>query len=187
MQDSPLAPETLANLDDGERFDWLRLLRCENIGPRTFQVLISRHGSAGAALAALPALIASGKPGRPIRIATREETESEFDAAQRLGARFIGINEPDYPALLRATASAPQLIAVRGNFSSLRRSKIAIVGARNASAAGLAFTSQLARGIARAGQYLLIVSCCGDLQSANNSLHNQPLSFAEVKFSLAMA
>jgi hypothetical protein len=41
MQDSPLAPETLANLDDGERFDWLRLLRCENIGPRTFQVLIA--------------------------------------------------------------------------------------------------------------------------------------------------
>jgi hypothetical protein len=79
------------------------------------------------------------------------------------------------------------LIAVRGNLSSLRRSKIAIVGARNASTAGLAFTSQLARGIARAGQYLLIVSCCGDLQSANNSLHNQPLSFAEVKLSLAMA
>jgi DNA processing protein len=44
MQDSPLAPEALANLDDGERFDWLRLLRCENIGPRTFQVLLRRHG-----------------------------------------------------------------------------------------------------------------------------------------------
>ena len=160
MQDSPLAPETLANLDDGERFDWLRLLRCENIGPRTFGVLLSRHGSAGAALAALPALIASGKAGRAIRIASVEETEREIEAAQRLGARFIGIGEPDYPALLRATASAPPLIAVRGNLSSLRRSKIAIVGARNASAAGLAFTSQLARGIALAGQYLLVVSFC---------------------------
>jgi DNA processing protein len=155
MQDSPLAPETLANLDDGERFDWLRLLRCENIGPRTFQVLLRRHGSAGAALAALPALIASGKAGRPIRIATVEETEREIEAAQRLGARFTGIGEPDYPALLRATASAPPLIAVRGNLSSLRRSKIAIVGARNASAAGLAFTSQLARGIARAGHVIV--------------------------------
>jgi DNA processing protein len=155
MQDTPLAPEALANLDDGERFDWLRLLRCENIGPRTFQVLLRRHGSAGAALAALPALIASGKAGRPIRIATVEETEREIEAAQRLGARFIGIGEPDYPALLRATASAPPLIAVRGNLSSLRRSKIAIVGARNASAAGLAFTSQLARGIARAGHVIV--------------------------------
>jgi len=155
MEETPLAPETLGPLDDGERFDWLRLLRCENIGPRTFQALLSRHGSAGAALAALPALIASGKPGRPIRIATSEETERELEAAQRFGARFIGINEPDYPALLRRTASAPPLIAVRGNLSSLRRSKIAIVGARNASAAGLAFTSQLARGIARAGHVIV--------------------------------
>jgi DNA processing protein len=155
MKETPLAPETLGPLDDGERFDWLRLLRCENIGPRTFNVLLSRHGSAGAALAALPALIASGKPGRPIRIATVEETEREIEAAQRLGTRFIGIGEPDYPVLLRATASAPPVIAVRGNLSSLRRSKIAIVGARNASAAGLAFTSQLARGIARAGHVIV--------------------------------
>jgi DNA processing protein len=155
MEETPLAPETLGPLDDGERFDWLRLLRCENVGPRTFQVLLNRHGSAGAALASLPALIASGKAGRAIRIASVEETEREIEAAQRLGARFIGIGEPDYPALLRATASAPPLIAVRGNLSSLRRSKIAIVGARNASAAGLAFTSQLARGIARAGHVIV--------------------------------
>jgi DNA processing protein len=44
---------------------------------------------------------------------------------------------------------------VRGNVLSLRRSKIAIVGARNASAAGLAFTAQLARGIARAGHVIV--------------------------------
>jgi DNA processing protein len=155
MGDSPRALGTAASLDDSERFDWLRLLRCENIGPRTFNVLLNRHGSAGAALAALPALIASGKPGRAIRIATVEETEREIEAAQRLGARFIGVNEPDYPALLRAIASAPPMIAVRGNLSSLRRSKIAIVGARNASAAGLSFTSQLARGIARAGHVIV--------------------------------
>jgi len=155
MEDIPLAPEALGPLDDGERFDWLRLLRCENIGPRTFQVLLSRHGSAGAALAALPALIASGKAGRPIRIATIAEIEREIEATHRVGARFIGSGEPDYPALLRRTASAPPLIAVRGNILSLRRSKIAIVGARNASAAGLAFTAQLARGIARAGHVIV--------------------------------
>jgi len=155
MEDIPLAPEALGPLDDGERFDWLRLLRCENIGPRTFQVLLSRHGSAGAALAALPALIASGKAGRPIRIATIAEIEREIEATHRAGARFIGSGEPDYPALLRRTASAPPLIAVRGNVLSLRRSKIAIVGARNASAAGLAFTAQLARGIARAGHVIV--------------------------------
>jgi DNA processing protein len=155
MDETQHSPETLAPLDDGERFDWLRLLRCENIGPRTFQVLLSRHGSAGAALAALPALIASGKAGRPVRIATIEEIEREVEATLRAGARFIGIGEPEYPALLRRTASAPPVIAVRGNFASLKRSKIAIVGARNASAAGLAFTAQLARGIARSGHVIV--------------------------------
>jgi DNA processing protein len=95
MEDSPLAPETLVPLDHGELFDWLRLLRCENIGPRTFGVLLNRHGSAREALAALPAMIASGKPGRPIRIATVEEIEREIEAVQRSGARFIGIGEPD--------------------------------------------------------------------------------------------
>ena len=112
--------KALGPLDDGERFNWLRLLRCENIGPRTFQVLLSRHGSAGAALAALPALIASGKAGRPIRIATIAEIEREIEATHRVGARFIGSGEPDYPALLRRTASAPPLIAVRGNVLSLQ-------------------------------------------------------------------
>jgi DNA processing protein len=133
----------------------LSLLRCENIGPRTFRVLLDLHGSAGAALAALPALIASGKAGRPIRIATVDEVEREIAATHQAGARFIGIGEPDYPALLRRTPSPPPLIAVRGNVLSLRRSKIAIVGARNASAAGRAFTAQLARGIARSGHIIV--------------------------------
>jgi DNA processing protein len=118
MDETQLSAETLAPLDDSERFDWLRLLRCENIRPRTLQVLLSRQGSAGAALAALPALIASGKARRPIRIATIEEIEREVEATPRAGA-------------------APPVIAVRGNVASLRRSKIAIVGARNASAACL--------------------------------------------------
>jgi DNA processing protein len=155
MDGPPLDFEVLGPLDDRERFDWLRLLRCDNVGPRTFRVLLDRHGSAGAALAALPALIASGKTGRPIRIATSEEIEREIEAAHRAGARFIGIGEPEYPALLRRTPSPPPLIAVRGNVLALRRSKIAIVGARNASAAGLAFTAQLARGIARSGHVIV--------------------------------
>ncbi|MCI0465656.1 MAG: DNA-processing protein DprA [Beijerinckiaceae bacterium] len=155
MDEDGLGNEPLATLDDSERFDWLRLFRCENIGPKTFQVLLSRHGSAGAALAALPGLIESGKAGRSIRIATIEETGREMEETAKLGARFIAICEKDYPPLLRRTASAPPLIAVRGNLASLERSKIAIVGARNASAGGLAFTAQLARGIGRAG-YVIV-------------------------------
>ena len=30
---------------DAERFDRLRLMRCDNIGPRSFQALLARYGS----------------------------------------------------------------------------------------------------------------------------------------------
>lgn len=155
MDEASPYPKTHVSLTCAERFDWLRLLRSDNIGPRTFQALLGRHGSAAAALAALPSLIASGKAGRPIRIATIEETEREIEATKTLGGQLIAICEPSYPSFLRDTASAPPLIAVRGNLASLKRSKVAIVGARNASAAGLAFTAQLARGIARAGHVIV--------------------------------
>ncbi len=41
-------------LSDEERLDWLRLIRSEHVGPRTFRALIEHCGSARAALAALP-------------------------------------------------------------------------------------------------------------------------------------
>ena len=47
-------------LTEAQKLDWLHLIRCENIGPRTFRPLLNRYGGAGAALEALPALIAAG-------------------------------------------------------------------------------------------------------------------------------
>jgi DNA processing protein len=116
-------------LTEAERFDWLRLFRSENVGPRTFFALLNRYGSAGAALEALPGLIAAGKP---IRIATIAEVDQELDGLSRAGAVLLGLYEPGYPALLRQINSAPPLIAARGDLACLRRSKVAIVGSRNA-------------------------------------------------------
>ncbi len=39
--------------NEQQRFDWLRLIRTESVGPRTFRSLINRFGGAGAALACL--------------------------------------------------------------------------------------------------------------------------------------
>ncbi len=136
---------------DARRFAWLRLWRSENIGPRTFQSLLTRYGSAEAALEALPELIKRATPGRPIRIATMAEIEREMEVAARLGARFLCRDEAGYPALLREIDSPPAVLAVRGQAAVLERPAVAIVGARNASAAGLAFAERLARGLAQAG------------------------------------
>ncbi len=135
-------------LSEAQRFDWLRLMRSESIGPRTFRALINRFGSARAALAALPGL---APRGRPVRLASMEEIEREMAGAARCGARFVAIGEPDYPHLLRRIDSAPPLIALRGDPAIFTRPAVAIVGARNASGAGLAFAERLARGLAQAG------------------------------------
>ncbi len=137
------------------RFAWLRLWRSENIGPRTFQTLLKRFGSAEAALDALPGLVARNNPGRPIRIAAPGDIERELEQAEQLGARFLCLDEPGYPAPLRAIDSAPAVVAVRGRSEILDRPAIAIVGSRNASAAGLAFAERIARGLAQSG-YVIV-------------------------------
>jgi DNA processing protein len=138
-------------LTDEQRLDWLQLIRCENIGPRTFRTLLNRFGGAGPALEALPDLIRKTSSGRAIKLATRAETEDEMLAAAAIDVRFIALGEPEYPAALRAIDAAPPLIAVRGQDNVLLEPGVAIVGSRNASAAGLAFTDRLARGLGRAG------------------------------------
>ena len=49
-------------LTDEQRLDWLRLIRSESIGPRTFRTLINRFGGAAAALDALPDLARTRRP-----------------------------------------------------------------------------------------------------------------------------
>lgn len=137
--------------DDARRLAWLRLWRSENIGPKTFDTLLLRFGSAEAALAALPDLLARKRPSRPITIATEDDIRREIAVARNHGACFICRDEPGFPAMLRSIDSAPAVIAVQGRIDVLERPSVAIVGSRNASAAGLAFAERLARGLAQAG------------------------------------
>ena len=142
-------------LTDQQRFDWLRLVRSENVGPRTFRALITNWGGARAALDALPDLARRGGAKRPIRIASVEEVEKELIAARKLGVRFVALGEPDYPPVLQEIDSAPPVLALRGQAAVLRKTAVAIVGSRNASAAGLTFAERLARGLGQAG-YVIV-------------------------------
>jgi len=67
----------LFRLTDAQRFDWLRLIRCENVGPRTFRALIITQGRR-AALDALPELARKGGARRDIRIASVEDIERDW-------------------------------------------------------------------------------------------------------------
>ncbi len=143
-------------LTDEQRIDWLRLIRSERVGPRTFIALINHFGGAAAALEALPDLARRGGAERPGRICSREEACREMVSAQRMGLSLVALGEPDYPLRLRAIDDAPPLLAVRGHKPVLRRPMIAMVGSRNASAAGTKFAERLANELGGAG--LVVVS-----------------------------
>ena len=138
-------------LTDEQRLDWLRLIRSDNVGPRTFRDLINFYGGARAALAALPSLARRGGASRPARICTLEEAARELKASRARGIELIALGEPDYPQRLQMIDDAPPLIGVRGNVAILARSLVAIVGSRNASAAGAKFAERLARELGDAG------------------------------------
>ncbi len=130
-------------LSEQQRLDWLRLIRSDNVGPSTFRKLVNKFGGAGAALAALPGLIAKAGGSRKIRIADERDCEREYRALQRMGGRLIALGEASYPALLREISTAPPLVSVLGKVDVLKRPLVAIVGSRNASAAGLSMTERL--------------------------------------------
>lgn len=141
-------------LTERQRFDWLRLMRTEGVGPRTFRSLINRFGGAGAALAALPDLARAA--GRPVALPTEAAVEREMAMMARLGCRLLALGEGGYPAALASTHMAPPLLAVRGDIAVLSRPMVAIVGSRNASALGVKFAERLAADLSDAG--IIVVS-----------------------------
>ncbi len=128
----------------------LRLLRSANIGPVTYRQLVARFGSASAALEALPMLAVRGGGRAPV-LADPALVRREIAAVERLGARYLFLGDSGYPALLAELETAPPALILRGDLGLAQRTCIAIVGARNASAAACRFARQLALGLAEAG------------------------------------
>jgi DNA processing protein len=125
----------------------LRLLRTPGVGPVTFRQLLARFGTPGAALDALPQLARRGGGDAP-RVPDLAMVEREQATVARLGARYLILGDADYPALLGELDNAPPALIVRGDVALLRRVCVAIVGARNASAAACRFARQLAHDLA---------------------------------------
>ena len=133
-----------------DAFDRLRLIRSGNIGPVTYQQMIRRFGSAARALEAIPGMARRGG-GRPPRIAGPEQIDSEIKAVRNLGARFLFLDDPRYPVWLAELGNPPPVLLWQGRLELLEQPMVAIVGARNASAAACRFARDLANGLVEAG------------------------------------
>jgi DNA processing protein len=136
-------------LTPAQRIAWLRLIRTDNVGPVTFRQLLNRFGSAEVALEALPAL--SLKAGRPMQPISQARAEDEVAGLARYGARLVAQGEPDYPAHLHHISGAPPLITMAGGERLGWQRTVGIVGARNASSAGIKMTHVLAADLGAAG------------------------------------
>lgn len=148
---TPLTPPKL----EEDRLSWLRLFRSQGVGSRGFTKLLLEHGSADAALAALPELAATAGV-RGYAVADLHSVAAEWRAGRRVGARLVCRSEPGWPELLEDIADPPPLLWVKGRQELLSAPSVALIGARNASSLGLRMARSLAEGLGQAG--LAVVS-----------------------------
>ena len=163
-------------LTDRQRFNWLRLIRCENVGPATFRDLINHFGSAEKALDALPALSRKGGARRTFHMASEAEVEAEWTALHRAGARLVATGEPDYPQALNHIPAPPPLLTVMGGPELASKTAVAIVGSRNCSASGAKLTEMIARDLGQNG----VVVVSGLARGVDTHAHKASLALGTI-------
>ena len=160
----------MEGLSQAEAFARIRLLRSPNVGPVSYRQLLHRFGAAEAALSALPDLIQRGGGG--YRPAAEDRIAAEVQAVRTAGARYLFHDSPDYPPLLAEQDGAPPILTCRGDANLALRPCVAIVGARNASAAAVKLARMFAGELAEAGY--VVVS--GLARGIDGAAHQASLS-----------
>jgi DNA processing protein len=150
--------------------DRLRLVRSAGIGPVTYRQLIARFGSASAALAAVPDLARRGG-GKAPSLHSRDDAEREIARVDKLGAKYLALGQGLFPRLLAELEDAPPLLIAKGNLNLLDRPAVAMVGARNASAAACRFARGLAYDLGQQG----IVVVSGLARGIDSAAHDGAL------------
>jgi DNA processing protein len=139
---------------DDDPLDALCLIRSRRVGPATWHRLIAEHGSARAALAALPAIAtAAGVTG--YAPCPRGVVAQEMAQGRALGAQLLIYGQPGYPAALLPLPEAPPVLWARGDLALLQRPMVALVGARNASSLGLRMARRMAADLGASGMIVI--------------------------------
>jgi DNA processing protein len=95
---------------------------------------------------------------------------------EKLGARYLILGQGLYPTLLSELEDAPPLLIVKGQLNLLDRPAVALVGARNASAAACRFARGLAHELGANG--MLVVS--GLARGIDSAAHDGALDSGTV-------
>jgi DNA processing protein len=136
-----LTPEQLATF---------RLARTNGVGPVTFLSLLEKCESAAKAVEQLPALCKQSKR-KMLTPPTQQDIQAELDQISNAGGHIVCYGDDVYPEWLANTSNPPIALTVLGDPAWLSKPQIAIVGNRNASAAGANYTANLAEELTAAG------------------------------------
>ncbi|AWD33220.1 DNA processing protein DprA/Smf [Candidatus Fokinia solitaria] len=139
---------------------WLRLARTSHIRSATFFSLLNLFSSPALAIEHIGTLKKQGKLSNDVLVPSVHQIQKEIRECHALGARMIFAYSDEYPDLLLKTYSPPPVLTVKGDVSLLRKHKVAIVGARNASIGGGIFAKRISAEISKSG--FVVVSGLAD-------------------------
>lgn len=154
----------------------LRLIRSENVGPRTFQSLLLIHGTVEKALDAIPQMAAKGGRKKPIKLFSKKDAEKEIENCAKKNAKLITVFDKEYPQLLKHISDYPPVLTVYGNIDVLNNPSVAIVGARNSSANGCSFANNLCMELGRSS----IFTVSGLARGIDTASHKGSLDFGTI-------
>ena len=142
-------------LDERELAAFLVLSRLPGVGDRTFRTVVSRFGTARAALAApFNAFADLAGPAAAQRRAASDlkwQTQQVLRRVRRGRIHAMAFPGVEELPMLEDLHDPPNLLFTIGDRDLLRRPAVAIVGARRATEAGRRIAAHVAAGLARAG------------------------------------
>ena len=152
-----------------ETIDILRLIRSENVGPKTFFNLIKFFGSASRALENVEDFSVKGGRAKPIKVYSKDSAFKELKELEKNNSYLITYKDLNYSELLLQIPDFPPVLSYKGNISLLNHEKIiAVVGARNSSVNGKAFAAKLSKDLVKAG-YVTVSGLARGIDSAVHS------------------
>lgn len=157
--------------------DILRLIRSENVGPKTFIELIKLFGNASSALENIQEFSMRGGRPKPIKICTEKDAYLEIKKLNAIGAKLITFKSSKYSQLLLNIHDFPPILTYKGNIELLINSRaIAIVGARNASVNGKFIASKFAKELVNVGYTVVSGLARGIDAAAHHGITNKAIA-----------
>jgi DNA processing protein len=159
------------------KFNILRLFRCENVGPKTFYLLLDYFGSADNALEMIPEISKQGGLRRGIKVPPVEVIEKEIEMVAKFNAKHVFANDAFYPTGFRPKNDFPPVFTAKGNISELNKYQfVGIVGSRDSSHNGNLIAREAGKSFADMG--IAVVS--GMAKGIDAEAHSGCLPFYNV-------